>query len=66
LREEGIAEIEDQILAGRPKDQTEVFIAGIAVVKQTITDKIIGVTQRAITFLINLSNGLPNVRVNNN
>lgn len=32
-------------------------------VKQTVSDKIIGVCQRSIQFLINLCNGLPNVRV---
>ena len=36
LREEGISEIEDFILQGGHKDQTEVFIAGVAVVKITI------------------------------
>lgn len=48
LREEGINEIEEIIVSGRRKDQSELFVAGIAVVKQTISDKILGVVQRAI------------------
>jgi len=48
LREEGINEIEELIVSGRRKDQSELFVAGIAVVKQTISDKILGVVQRAI------------------
>jgi hypothetical protein len=43
LREEGIAEIEDQIMQSRPKNPTEIFVSSIAVVKQTISDKIVGV-----------------------
>jgi hypothetical protein len=63
LREEGVAEIEDLIMQGRRKDQTEVFLASITVIKVTISDKIIGVCQRSIQFLINLCNSLPNVKI---
>jgi hypothetical protein len=66
LREEGIAEIEDQIMQGRPTNPSEVFYHGITIVKQTIADKIVGVTQRAIQFFINLCNTLPNVKLNSN
>ena len=63
LREEGIGEVEDQIMQGRPTNPNEVFFHGIAIVKQTIADKIVGVTQRSIQFFINLCNTMPNVRL---
>lgn len=66
LREEGIAEIEDSIMSGRPNNVTEVFTACIAVVKLTIGDKIVGVAQRSIQFFINLCNRLPNIKTNAN
>jgi len=48
LREQGIAEIEEEILRGYKSDITETFIGAVSIVKQTINDKIIGVCQRAI------------------
>ena len=53
LREDGIAEVEDQVLStGRP-DQ---FTAGIGVVKETLGDKISGVVSRSIKLLTTLCN----------
>ena len=53
LREEGIGEIEKQIMDGRT-DGNKGFVAGIAVTKETISDKISGVCLRAVKFLENL------------
>ena len=54
LREKGIDEIEDDILNANKFDEAEAFVAGVGVVNQTITDKIIGVCTRSINFFINL------------
>jgi len=43
LREEGLSEIEEQIMQGRGPSQQEIFFQGMTVVKQTIVDKIVGV-----------------------
>ncbi len=48
LREQGLAEIEEEILRGYKSDVTETFLGAVSIVKQTINDKIIGVCQRAI------------------
>ena len=48
LREQGIAEIEEEILRGYKSDVTETFLGAVSIVKHTINDKIIGVCQRAI------------------
>ena len=48
LREQGIAEIEEEILRGYKSDITETFLGAVSIVKHTINDKIIGVCQRAI------------------
>jgi hypothetical protein len=56
LREEGIGEIEDQILDQQYSgDESEVFVNAIAVVRHTIGDKIMGVFSRSIAFLIKLT-----------
>ena len=48
LREQGIAEIEEEILRGYKSDITETFLGAVSIVKHAINDKIIGVCQRAI------------------
>ena len=48
LREQGIAEIEEEILRGYKSDITETFLGAVSIVRHTINDKIIGVCQRAI------------------
>ena len=62
LREEGIKDIENLIMQENDKDKSEVFIHSLLIVKVTIIDKIVGVCQRSIQFLINLCNFFPNVR----
>jgi hypothetical protein len=54
LREEGLNQLEDEILAQQKYDPGEAFVAGIGVVKHTIGDKIVSVCQRSVQFLTNL------------
>ena len=63
LREEGISEIESQVLNGRNPNKSEIFIGAINVGKMTIGDKIIGVCQRAIQFLIAVTTSIPSVKL---
>jgi len=56
LREEGIGEVESQILQGQVSDVKKGFTASITVIKETIVDKLSGVCLRAIKFLENLCN----------
>ena len=49
LREGGISEIEESILGAKySADEGLAFVAGVAVVRHTITDKIMGVCSRSI------------------
>ena len=64
LREEGISEIEEQIISGRNPGKPEIFMGAVNLVKITIVDKIIGVCQRAIQFLITICTTIPNVKLN--
>jgi|LauGreDrversion4_2_1035121.scaffolds.fasta_scaffold100830_1 hypothetical protein len=48
LREQGLAEIEEEILRGYKSEITDIFLGAVSIVKHTINDKIIGVCQRAI------------------
>lgn len=57
LREEGIGEIEQQIMDGKIDGNTG-FVAGIGVCKETISDKISGVCLRSTKFLVNLCDNL--------
>jgi len=54
LREKGIDEIEDMILNQNKFDEGEAFVGGVGVVRHTISDKIIGVCTRSISFFVNL------------
>lgn len=54
LREKGIDQIEDEILNQNKFDEAEAFVAGVGVVRHTISDKIVGVCTRSIQFFINL------------
>lgn len=65
LREKGIDEIENEILNNNRIDEAEAFVAGVAVVHHTITDKIIGVCTRSINFFVSLCQRLdPNLSGN--
>ena len=48
LREKGIDEIEDMILNRNMFDEAEAFVAGVDLVRNTISDKIIGVNTRSM------------------
>ena len=48
LREKGIDQIEDAVLNKNQFDEAEAFVAGVGVVRHTISDKIIGVCTRSI------------------
>lgn len=54
LREQGIDQVEDVILNQNKIDEAEAFVAGVAVVRHTIADKIIGVCTRSIQFFVSL------------
>ena len=54
LREKGIGEIENQILSQNMFDESESFVAGVNLVRNTISDKIVGVNTRSMQFFINL------------
>ena len=54
LREKGIDQIEDEILNQNRHEESQAFVAGVGVVKNTITDKIIGVCTRSIQFFASL------------
>jgi len=43
LREQGLGEIEEEIMRGYKSDLQDVFVAVVTIVKQSISDKIIGV-----------------------
>ena len=43
LREQGLGEIEEEIMRGYKFDLQDVFVAVVTIVKQSISDKIIGV-----------------------
>lgn len=48
LREQGITEVEEEILRGRHPNQAEIFIGAVGVVRATIGDKIVSVASRSI------------------
>jgi hypothetical protein len=53
LREKGIDQIEEKYQQNIA-DESEGFVASVAVVRHTIGDKIIGVCTRSILFLTNI------------
>ena len=63
LREQGLSEIEEEIMRGYKSNLSDTFMAAITIVKQSISDKIIGVCQRAIQLLINVCNQLTEVKL---
>lgn len=56
LREQGLGEIEKDIMRGYKTNISDTFMAAVSIVKSTIGDKIIGVCQRSIQLLINICN----------
>lgn len=56
LREQGLGEIEEDIMRGYKTNISDTFMAAVSIVKSTIGDKIIGVCQRSIQLLINICN----------
>ena len=64
LREKGIDQIEDESLNQTRLDESKAFVAGVGVVRHTISDKIIGVCTRSIQFFTSLCQRLdPNLSV---
>ena len=63
LREQGIGEIEADIMRGYKSNLTDTFMAAVSIVKNTIGDKIIGVCQRSIHLLINICNQLTDIKL---
>ena len=62
LREEGITNIEDEILNQNKYDPAAAFVGGVGVARNTVSDKISGVGQRSIQLIKNLCNGMtPNL-----
>ena len=54
LREKGIEQIENDTLNMNKFDESDAFVAGVSVVRHTISDKIIGVCTRSIVFFSQL------------
>ena len=58
LREKGIDQIEDEVLNQNSFDEGQAFVAGVGVVRQTISDKIVSVCAKSIQFFTNLCHRL--------